>query len=459
MEKTTIKSTKKNEIDMLNGPLFKKLIAVALPLAAISILQQLFNAADVAVVGRFASGNSLAAVGANTPIVNVFLTLFTGLATGSNVAISTHIGANKKENISAAVRTSFSLSLICAVLVVIVGQILAKPLLIMVNTPEEVLDLAVVYLRIYFFAMMFAVIYNFASAILRSKGDTKRPLYCLVASGILNIILNLVFVIIFHLDVVGVAIATLISNIVCAGITVLILVKEEEPFKINLKNLKIDKSNLLYVLRIGLPAGIQGMLFSISNIIIQSGINSFGTDCISGNTAAMNYEFMAYFIINAFSQTTTTFVSQNYGANNYKRCRKIFWMTLFMGMAGTAILSCCFYFGAGFWLRFFTTSEEVIAFAMVRMKWVVLLELLTGTYEISAGAMRGMGVSLLPSIITFMGTFVFRIIWVNTAFKIYNSITGLLIVYPISWVLIGITMMIAYFIIRKKKMPMTTAAD
>ena len=436
---------------MLHGPLAGKILAVALPLAAMSILQQLFNAADVAVVGQFASSNALAAVGANTPIINMFLTLFTGLATGGNVAIATYIGRGIHEKVQDAVNTVFTLSLICAGIVVVVGQLAARPLLLLVNTPDTVLDQAVLYLRIYLFAMMFAVIYNYASAILRSKGDTRRPLYCLVASGILNVLLNLFFVIICKMDVAGVAIATLIANAVCAGATVILLLKEETPFRISFRRLHINKDIFRFTMRIGLPAGLQGMLFSVSNIVIQSGINSFGTECIAGNTAAMNFEFIAYFMINAFSQTITTFVSQNYGAGNYARCKKAFWMSYGMGSLGSFAIGSCFFFFGSFWLSLFTSSQEAIAFGMIRMTFIVFLEILTGTYEMPGAAMRGMGVSLLPSIITFLGSCVFRIIWVNTIFQASHELRTLLIVYPVSWILMGLVMFPIYFFIRRKK--------
>ena len=327
-----MKKRKRNEIDMLNGPMAGRIVLMALPLAAISILQQLFNAADVAVVGRFASDTALAAVGANTPVINMFLTLLTGIATGGNVAISTLIGEGRSNKIKDAVHTVFTISLIGGVSIVVIGQIIAKPLLELINVPDDVIGQSLTYLRIYLFAMMFAVIYNFASAILRSKGDTRRPLYCLIASGIINVILNLVFVIGFSLDVVGVATATLIANFVCALATVIILIKEDSYLKLDLRDLRLDAVPLKFTLRIGIPAGLQGMMFSVSNIIIQSGINSFGADCIAGNTAALNYEFVTFFIISAFAQTATTYTSQNYGAGNSERCRKVMRYSMLLGI-------------------------------------------------------------------------------------------------------------------------------
>lgn len=443
---------KRNEIDMLNGPMTGKLIKMAMPLAAISILQQLFNAADVAVVGRFASDTAMAAVGANTPVINMFITLMTGIATGGNVTISTLIGEGKHDRIKDAVHTVFSISLVGGVLIVLIGQIIARPILNLINVPDDVIDQSVIYLRIYLFAMMFAVIYNFASAILRSKGDTRRPLYCLIASGIINVILNLIFVIGFSLDVVGVAVATLIANFVCALSTVIILMKEDDFLKLSLKDLGFDKELLKFTLHIGLPAGLQGMTFSISNIIIQSGINSFGADCIAGNTAALNYEFAAYFIVNAFAQTATTFTSQNYGNGNAERCKKVY-RQCFALSTGMCFAACIvIWISPKFWLSFFTADAAVLAFGLIRMRYVVILEWLTSLNEIPASTIRGMGVSLPPTIISITGSCIFRIIWMLTVFKWFNSYNTLMIVYPVSWVFLAVCMVPLYLIMSRKKL-------
>lgn len=444
-------NTKKNEIDMLQGPIAGNLIKIALPLAAISILQQFFNAADVAVVGKFASADAIAAVGANTPIINMFLTFFTGLTTGGNVAIASLIGRGEKERVSDAVHTVFTLSLISALIVIVVGQIIARPILILISTPDNILDSAVLYLRIYLFAMMFAVIYNFASAILRSKGDTKRPLYCLITSGVLNVILNLVFVIGFKLDVAGVAIATLISNILCAGITVVILLKEQDSFRLDLRKLRLSKDPLLFTLKIGVPAGIQGMLFSVSNIIIQSAINSFGSDCIAGNTAAMNFEFISYFVVNAFGQAATTYSSQNFSAGKYRRCDQVLGLSMLLGSGLSLLTSCIFYFGHSFWLGLFSSDPEVLDYAMVRMLYVVLLEFITAFNEMASSGLRAMEVSLPPAIVSICGSCILRIIWVNTIFRSSHTIQTLMLVYPVSWVFLALAMCTLFFFVRRKK--------
>ena len=436
---------------MLNGGIAKKLAAVALPLAAVSILQQLFNAADVAVVGRFASSEALAAVGANTPICNLFITFFTGLATGSNVAISTLIGRGDRDRVNTSVNTVFTLSLLCGLLALLVGELAARPLLTLISTPENILDSAVLYLRIYLFAVMFQVIYNFTSAILRSKGDTRRPLYCLIASGVLNVALNLLLVIVFRMGVSGVAIATLISNLVCAAASVVLLLREEEPFRLSFGRLGLDRQILSFALRIGLPAGLQAMLFSVSNIIIQSGINSFGADCIAGNTAAVNFEFISYFFVLGFSQAETTFISQNYGAGKYDRCGRIFRLSTLMGGLCCLALSLCFFFGSRFWIGLFTSSESVYGFAMVRMTCVVLLESLTTFNEMPAAACRSMGVSLPPTIISVLWACVFRIVWISTVFRAVHTITVLMLVYPVTWVIIGICQTVLYLHTRRRR--------
>ena len=441
---------KKNKIDMLNGSLADKILKVALPLAAISILQQFFNAADVAVVGRFASKDAIAAVGANTSIINMFITLFTGLATGGNVAIATLIGKKRKDELSDAIQTVYTLSLISGLIIIILGEIFARSLLELIDTPADIIDSALLYLRIYMIAMAFGIVYNFMSAVLRSKGDTRRPMYCLIASGIINVLLNLLFVIVFKMDVAGVALATLIANIFCAAATVLILMREESPMKLELFKFMFVKKPLFYTLRIGLPAGIQGLLFSVSNVLIQSGINSFGSDCIAGNTAAMNFEFIAYFVVNAFAQTTTTFVSQNYGAGKKDRCRRATGICLIMGVSMCLVVSLCFFIRADMWLKVFTEEAGVLAFAFIRMRYVVMMEPLTGLYEVPASALRGYGIAMPPTVITIIGSCVLRVIWMYTVFRMFDSYGALIIVYPVSWVLISIVMGIYYLRSVKK---------
>lgn len=337
-----------HRIDMLSGPLFKKLLIFALPIALSSILQQLFNSADVAVVGNFATSQALAAVGSNAPVISLIITLFTGISVGANVVIAKYIGKHDREKISDVIHTVLILAALCGVVLAVAGQFFAEPLLTLMDTPHDVMDLAVMYLRIYFVGMPFIMIYNFGSAILRSKGDTKRPLYCLIVSGGINVALNLLFVIQFNMSVSGVAVATVIANVVSSGFIIRFLMTEEEDFRLHLKKLKVNKHQLIKVLKIGLPAGLQGMVFSLSNIVIQSAINGFGSDASAGSAAAVNFEYFSYYMVNAFAQAAVTFTSQNYGAGQFERCKKIFVRSMILSMVLSEAMSIIFVVFGGF---------------------------------------------------------------------------------------------------------------
>ena len=442
--------TQKNTIDMTHGTLWDKILLFALPLAASSILQQLFNSVDTAVVGRFASSQALAAVGSNSSLIALLINLFIGISLGSNVVISRYIGQGAHEHVSAAIHTAIVVALCSGFFVLVLGQFIAKPVLTLMGTPDDVIDLAVVYLRIYFLGMPFIMLYDFCSSILRSTGDSRRPLYALIAAGIINTGLNLILVIGFHLSVSGVAIATVVSNIVSSGILVWILLHEDAPIRLELSCLAIDWSELKKILVIGVPAGLQGMVFSIANVCIQSTINSFGSNAIAGSAAALNFEFFAYFIVNAFAQTTVTFTSQNYGAGDLSRCKQVFRLNMVFSLVFCGLLSAVFVLGRGFFLRLYTTDPAVLDFAMQRLLIATTLELLTSTYEISGGAMRGFGHSLTPALITVFGSCVLRLIWINTACRRVHTFFMVMIIYPVSWVLTGIIMIAAYLLLRRK---------
>lgn len=317
------KRQRSHQINMLEGPLGKKILLFTLPLAGCSILQQLFNSTDVAVVGRFSSSQALAAVGSNGPLINMLVLLFTGLSVGANVLIARYIGQNDRKKVSEAVHTVITLSLICGFLLLILGQIIAAPLLRLMNTPDDVIDLAATYLRIYFMGMPFVMLYNFGSAILRSVGDTSRPLYCLVISGIVNVLLNLFFVIVCDMSVAGVGVATVIADGISAGLIMMFLIRnEDESIRVNPKKLSFKKKHFIMILKIGAPAGIQGMVFSISNVFIQTAVNGFGSQAVAGSSAELNFEYITYYIVCAFSQTAVTFTSQNYGALQFDRCKR-----------------------------------------------------------------------------------------------------------------------------------------
>lgn len=440
----------KNKMDMTHGTLWNKILIFALPLAASSILQQLFNSVDTAVVGRFASSQALAAVGSNGSLISLLINLFIGISLGSNVVIAHYIGQGAQKNIQAAIHTAIVVALVSGFFVMILGQFIARPVLLLMGTPEDVIDLAVLYLRIYLLGMPFIMLYDFGSSILRSTGDSKRPLYSLIVAGVINTLLNLVLVIGFKLSVSGVAIATVISNVVSSGIVIYFLTQESEPIKLDLKKLAVSTTELKKILKIGVPAGLQGMMFSIANVCIQSTINSFGSDAIAGSAAALNYEFLSYFMVNAFAQTTVTFTSQNYGAGEYDRCKKIFGIGMMFSLISCGLLSAVFVIGRGFFLGLYSTDANVLVYAKQRICIATTLELLTSIYEISAGAMRGLGHSMTPAVITFMGSCVLRLIWISTACKMVHEFWVLMIIYPISWIITGIAMMIAYGMLKHR---------
>lgn len=441
---------KNKQMDMIHGPMFYKILFFALPLAASSILQQLFNSADVAVVGRFAGSAALAAVGGNSPVINLLINMFVGLSIGANVIIANFIGQGREDKVKEAVHTVMSVALISGVSLLVIGIIIAKPILLMINTPSEVINLAVLYLRIYFLGMPFVMVYNFGAAILRSTGETRKPLYCLIISGIINILLNLLLVIVFHLSVAGVAIATVIADGVSAFLVVYFLSHSDDAIRLNIRELSLNKEIVVKVIKIGAPAGLQGVVFSLSNVFIQSAINGFGTHAMAGSSAGLNYEYFTYYMINAFNQTAVTFTSQNYGAKALERCKRAFRISLVTGMTLTLVMSFIFVGATDFFAGIYTNDPVAIKYAIIRMKHVTLLECLTGVYEISGGALRGMGHSLLPALLTVIGSCGFRVVWLYTVFKVVPTFTMLMNVYPVTWVITGAMVMTSYLIIRKR---------
>ncbi|MBQ3654042.1 MAG: MATE family efflux transporter [Synergistaceae bacterium] len=441
---------RQHNIDMLHGSLFDKILLFALPLAASMILQQLFNSADVAVVGRFDSPQAMAAVGSNGAAINLMVNLFVGLSIGANVIVAQYIGRRETAKIHDAIHTSITIALLGGVLLVVWGLTMARTILTMMNTPADILDLAVVYFRIYFLGTPFIMLYNFGSAILRSKGDSRRPLISLASGGVINVILNLIFVIGFKLSVVGVALATVISNVISSLMIMRWLAHEEEPFTFRVKDLMLGNSYVLQIVRIGLPAGVQGSLFSISNVCIQTAINGVGSFASAGSAAALNFDFLVYYIAAAFTQSAVTFTSQNFGAGDYTRCKKVFSVSMCVGVVftGLACIACAV------WktelLSIYTVNPEVLHYAEVRMIHVVCFLWLTNIYEITSGCLRGMGHSTLPTVIILLGCCVLRIIWVYTIFAAYQDFAVLMNVYPVSWLITSIATLIAYYIIRRK---------
>lgn len=446
------KETGSRRTDMLSGSLLDKLLFFAVPIAASSILQQLFNSVDVAVVGNFAANEAAAtaAVGCNGPIINLILNLFIGLSVGANVVIANFIGRKEGEKAGEAVHTAMTVALICGIFLIFVGFIVSRPILEIINTPEDVLPYAVQYLRIYSIGMPFILIYNFGSAILRCIGDTKRPLFCLTLAGVINAALNMFLVIVFHLDVAGVAIATVISNVISSAFVVYFLIKEDSEIRLDPKRLTINKSYLRRILKIGIPAGLQTVVFSFSNVCIQSVLNNFGTAAVAGSAISLNFENFTYFVISAFSQATVTFTSQNYGAGNEERCRKIYKYCMASGVAASFILGMIFVLGRGFFVTLFTSDPGASEYAAVRIMIVVTFCFLANSYEISGAALRGMGYSMTPAVFTIFGTCVFRLFWAYTVCRAIPNFELLCAVYPISWIITGAAVLTAYFILRKK---------
>ncbi len=426
---------KKYEIDMCNGSVFGKMLLFALPLMCSSILQLLFNAADIVVVGRFAGDNALAAVGSNTALINLLTNLFVGLSVGTNVLTAQYYGAKRERDLKETVHTSMLLSLYSGLLLMVVGLIGAPKLLTLMQAPPEVLDLAVLYLRIYFLGMASMMVYNFGSAILRAVGDTKRPLYYLLGAGIVNVVLNLIFVIVCHLGVAGVAMATVISQTISAFLVVRCLVREQGGIHLELKELCITREKLGKIMQIGLPAGFQGTVFSLSNVVIQSAVNSFGNIAVAGNSAAANIEGFVYMAMNAFHQATISFTSQNYGARAYKRIYKI----LFAGelsviVTGLVLGNLAVFFGEAL-LRIYSPSADVIAAGMTRLQIICTLYALCGVMDVLVGALRGIGYSIIPMIVSLVGACGLRLLWIATVFQIpeYHSLRTVYLSYPITW--------------------------
>lgn len=448
------KTTGKYEIDMCSGPIFKKVVLFALPLMLSGILQLLYNAADIVVVGQFAGSQALAAVGSTSSLINLLTNVFIGLSMGVSVLISKFYGAGQQKDIYETVHTAIALSLICGILIGAVGIAFARPLLHLMGTPDDVLSSAAAYLQIFFMGMPAFMLYNFGSAALRAVGDTRRPLYYLTFSGIINILLNLLFVISFKLDVKGVALATIISQFVSAALIVWCLTKTDGCCRLDLKHIRIYPKKLLSVLRIGLPAGIQGSLFSVSNVLIQSSVNSFQSVAMAGNTAAANLEGFVYTSMNAMSQASLAFTSQNYGAGHMKRIKSIMWICMLSVSVLGLVMGNAFALLGGPLSSIYSPDPDVIAVSVSRLNIVCTTYFLCGAMEVMVGLLRGMGQSLLPTAVSLMGACVFRIIWIYTVFASNRTLTVLYISYPVSWIITVLVHLVCYFFVyayNKKK--------
>ena len=439
---------------MLNGPLWNKLPLFALPVAATAMLEQLFNASDIAVVGNFTGAEktaAVAAVGANTPVIGLLVNLFVGIALGANVVIANAIGREDKATVQKAVHTSILMALIGGVGIAVIGELLGGKILGLLNVPDDVLPLALMYLRIYLIGMPVILLYNFEAAIFRSIGDTKVPLIALAISGVLNVLLNLFFVIVLKMTVNGVATATVISNAVSSTILFIRLLKTDKCVRLDLKNLRFDFKCFKRIMKIGLPSGIQSAMFSVSNIIIQSAVNSLGKLVMAASSAALNLEIFAYYVLNAFSQACTTFVGQNYGAGKIDRCKKTLALSLIEDAIATAAAICIVLLSGRFLLSIFNNDPQVIELGYLRLKILFFAYIFSMTYEVLSGYLRGFGISLVPAVLVTVGICVVRIVWIKTVFPQSRSFETILDAYPISLAATAVMMIIAVLIYRPSK--------
>lgn len=445
-----MKKTNSFEIDMCNGPLLGKILRFSFPLIFSGVLQLLFNAADMVVVGKFAGKESLAAVGSTGSLINLLVNVFMGLSVGVNVLVARYYGANQEREVKDTVHTAITLSVICGVFLSIIGIILAKPLLALMDTPADVIDLAALYMRVYFAGMPVMLLYNFASSILRAVGDTMRPLFFLTIAGVINVGLNLVFVICLHMDVAGVALATVISQAFSAICVVLCLMRDDASYKLNLKKLTINKKITIQIARIGLPAGLQGAMFSISNVLIQSSINSFGSDAMAGNTAASNLEGFAYTAMNAFHQTAVSFISQNTGARKFKRCLKVLVQCcVLVTVIGGTMCALGLAFAEPL-LHLYTDEAVVMEYGLLRLNYILTTYFTCGLMDVLTGCVRGTGHSVLPMIVSLIGVCVFRVVWIFTVFEAYHTLESLYLSYPISWIATAVVHFLCFLFIHRK---------
>ena len=439
---------------MLQAPLISGILFYTIPIILTSVLQLLFNAADLVIVGRFCGSISVAAVGATGAITNLIVNLFMGLSIGAGVTVAHAIGSREEEATHRTVHTALPVALVSGIVISVIGVFLAPTFLTLMGTPENVLPLSSVYMRIYFSGMVFTMVYNFCASILRAAGDTKSPLIFLTIAGVINVALNVVFVTALHMNVAGVALATIISQAFSAVMVVITLMRRSDACKLELKKLRFYRPQLVKMVRIGLPAGIQSSLFSISNVLIQSSINSFGDLLMSGNAAANNLEGFLYVTLNAFHQTAVNYIGQNAGARQYRRVLKIITLCLIyvivFGLVGGGLLCA---FGPQLLGIYITDSAEALAYGELRLMYLAIPYFLCGMMDISTAALRGMGESVIPMIISILGVCGIRVGWVCTIFQIeaFHTPQSLYLSYPISWVIVFVCQMIAFRMVFRKQ--------
>jgi putative MATE family efflux protein len=446
-----IKITRSYEMDMCNGPLLPKILLFTIPLILSGLLQLMFNAADIVVIGRFVGKEAMAAVGSTGSLINLLTNVFIGLSVGGNVLVAHFFGAEQRKELEEVVHTAIMAAFISGCILVLLGFFLSKPLLEAMGTPEDVIDGSVLYIRIYFAGMPFMLVYNFGSAILRAVGDTRRPLYYLMIAGVLNVLLNVMFIFLFSMSVDGVALATVLSQILSAFLVIRCLTKVNGAYQLNLKRLRIVPSKLLKMIQIGVPAGLQGALFSLSNVLIQSSVNSFGSVVMAGNTAGQNLEGFVYVSMNSFSQTALSFTGQNMGAGKYRRILKVVGICLLLTTLVGLMMGNAMYFASGTLLQLYSTEADVIRYGMLRLSFICFLYFLCGTMDIMVGTMRGMGYSILPMLVALTGACGFRIVWIYTVFRHYHTLESLYVSYPITWGLTFAVHCICFAVIYRRE--------
>lgn len=441
---------KSYEMDMCNGPILSKVLVYAFPLMLSGILQLLFNAADVIVVGRFAGSQSLAAVGSTSALINLLVNVFIGLSVGVNVLVAQFYGAKKEQDVNETVHTAVAISLVSGVFLVFIGFMLSRPLLELMGTPADVIDKSTIYMKFYFAGMPVIMLYNFGSAVLRAVGDTRRPLYYLTIAGVVNVLLNVFFVTQLHMDVAGVALATVLAQVISAGLVVKALMESDGCLKLELKKLRIDQSKLKKIVRVGLPAGMQGAIFSISNVLIQSSVNSFGSIAMAGNTTAQNIEGFIYTAMNAVYQTNLSFTSQNYGGRKFSRLNRITLTCIGVVTAVGLVLGLSCYGAGEFLVGIYSSDPEVVQYGLTRLSVFGTTYFICGIMDTMVGAIRGLGYSILPMCVSLTGACAFRIVWIYTIFQWNRTLMTLYLSYPASWIVTTIAHVACFIIIRKK---------
>lgn len=439
------------EINMTSGPLARPILFYALPIAATAVLQQLFNAADVAVVGQFVGPEAMAAVGANSPLVGLVVNLFVGFSLGATVIIANAVGGNDAETVRKTVPTSIIASVAAGIAAAVLGEIFASPVLSLLSVPDEVLPMAVLYLRVYLLGVPVIVLYNFESAVFRGKGNTRTPLVALTVSGIVNVILNLFFVVIVGMTVDGVAVATVISNVVSSGILLLCLIKEKSEIRLVRKDFYFDLGAFKRICRIGIPAGLQGAVFAVANIIIQAAINSLGTTVMAASSAAFNVECFGYYIFNSFTQACTTFVGQNNGAGKIERCRKTLLICFAEDAVALAVSSFLTLFFGHQILSFFNTDAQVVATGYTRLAYIFAAYIFSLQYEMISGYLRGFGISLFPSVLTMAGIVGVRLFIIFFVFPEHHTFQTIMSAYPFSMAITAAMMYAALAVTRPGK--------